>query len=64
MVDLSGLTFMDSAGMSALVMARNRILADGQGELVLSRQGGIIRRALEIVGLSALIVEWAPAWDE
>ncbi len=63
-VDLSGLTFIDSAGISALVMARNRILADGQGELVLSRPGGIIRRALEIVGLGALIVEWAPAWDE
>jgi anti-anti-sigma factor len=63
-VDLSDLTFIDSTGIGALVTARNRILADGQGQLVLSRPGGIVRRALEIVGLSAWIVEWSPDWDE
>ena len=30
-VDLSGLTFMDSSGIGALVVARNRILAKGFG---------------------------------
>ena len=33
-VDLSGLTFMDSTGISALVMAKNRIEADGRGQTV------------------------------
>ncbi len=62
-VDLSDLTFIDSTGIGALVLARNRILAHGQGELVLSRPGGIVRRVLEIVGLSVWIVEWSPDWD-
>jgi anti-sigma B factor antagonist len=63
-VDLSGLTFMDSSGISAVVVARNRILADGRGRLVLTRPGAIVRKVLEIVGLSAWIVEGAPEWDE
>ncbi len=63
-IDLSGLTFMDSSGISALVMAKNRILADGRGQLVLTRPGGIVRDALEIVGLSSWIVDWSPDWDE
>ena len=63
-VDLSGLTFMDSTGIGALVTARNRILATGLGELVLTRPGGIVRQALEIVGLGTWIVEWSPDWDE
>lgn len=63
-VDLSDLAFMDSTGIGALVVARKRVLADGQGQLVLSRPGGIVRRALEIVGLSDWIVEWSPDWDE
>jgi len=61
-VDLSDLTFIDPSGISALVMARNRIVADGRGLLVLTRPRGIVRRALEIVGLSAWIVEWSPDW--
>ena len=63
-VDLSDLTFIDSSGISALVVARNRILADGRGQLVLTRPGGIVRTALEIVRLSTWIVEWSPDWDE
>jgi anti-sigma B factor antagonist len=63
-VDLSDLTFMDSSGIGALVRARNRIKANGQGDLVLTRPGAIVGRALEIVGLSAWILEWAPDWDE
>ena len=30
-VDLSGLTFMDSSGIGALVVARNRVLSEGMG---------------------------------
>jgi anti-anti-sigma factor len=63
-VDLSDLAFMDSTGISALAAARNRILAEDQGRLIVTRPGGIVRKALEIVGLSSWIVEWSPDWDE
>lgn len=63
-VDLSDLSFMDSTGISALVVARSRVLADGQGQLVVTRPTEIVRRAMEIVGLSDWIVEWSPDWDE
>lgn len=63
-VDLSDLTFMDSTGIGALVVARNRILADGQSQLVVTRPTGIVRKALEIVGLSSWIVEWSPDWGQ
>jgi anti-sigma B factor antagonist len=63
-VDLSGLTFMDSSGISALVMAKNRIQADGRGQLLLTEARGIVREALEIVGLSSWIVDWSADWDE
>ncbi len=63
-VDLSGLTFMDSTGIGALVVARNRVLANGQGQLVLTRPTAIVRKALEIVGLSQWIVDWSSEWDE
>jgi anti-sigma B factor antagonist len=63
-VDLSGLTFIDSSGISALVMAKNRILADGRGRLLLTNPRGIVRAALEIVGLSSWIVDWSGEWDE
>ena len=63
-VDLSDLTFMDSSGIGALLMARNRIMADGRGQLVLTRPGVFVRTTLEISGLSSWIVEWSPDWDE
>jgi anti-anti-sigma factor len=63
-VDLMDLTFMDSTGIGALVTTRTRLLANGQGELVLTRPTAIVRKALEIVGLSQWIVEWSPDWDE
>ena len=55
---------MDSGGIGALVRARNRIKAEGLGDLVLTRPGVIVRRALEILGLDAWIVEWSPDWNE
>jgi anti-anti-sigma factor len=60
-VDLSGLTFMDSSGIGALLAARNRVLANG-GLLVLSRPRAIVRKALEIVGLDSWIEEWSADW--
>ena len=62
-VDLSDLTFMDSSGIGALVVARNRVLANGLGQLVITRPTAIVRAALEIVGLSSWIVEWSAEWD-
>ena len=62
--DLSDLTFMDSAGIGALVRARNRIKAEGLGDLVLTRPGVIVRRVLEIMGLDAWVVQWSPDWNE
>lgn len=63
-VDLSGLTFMDSTGIGALVVARNRVQSKGSGQLVVSRPSAIVREAMEIVGLGAWIVAWSPEWDE
>jgi anti-sigma B factor antagonist len=62
-VDLSGLDFMDSSGIGALVVARNRIKSKGLGELVLSRPGAIVQKVLEIVGLSAWVADWSPSWS-
>ena len=62
-VDLSKLTFMDSTGITALVVARNRIMDDGLGQLVLSRPVSAVRRVLEITGLGGWIVEWSADWD-
>jgi anti-anti-sigma factor len=50
LVDLSGLVFMDSSGIGALVRARNRIKAGGQGDLVLTEPTALVQKALEIVG--------------
>ena len=62
-VDLSGLSFMDSSGIGALVRARNRIKAMGLGDLVLTRPTEIVGKALDIVGLSAWVVDWSPEWN-
>ena len=62
-VDLSRLTFMDSSGIGALVVARKRIVAEGLGQLVLTRPVAAVSRVLDIVGLSDWIVEWSPDWD-
>ena len=63
-VDLSDLTFMDSTGIGALVVARNRVLSKGLGQLIVTRPTGIVRKAMEIVGLGAWIVDWSPDWNE
>ncbi len=62
-VDLSRLTFMDSTGITALVGARNWIMDDGLGQLVLSRPVCAVRKVLEITGLCGWIAEWSADWD-
>jgi anti-sigma B factor antagonist len=49
-VDLSGVTFLDSCGIAALVASRN-VAHDHQCELVVSRLSPQASRVLEITGL-------------
>lgn len=53
-VDLSGLTFISAAGITAILEARERIL-EGDHELVLSGARGMVRRVFEIVQLGWLL---------
>jgi anti-anti-sigma factor len=61
-VDLSRLTLMDTSGITAIVMARNR-MAEAGDEIILTRPHPIVRRALEVTGLAGWISEWNPAWS-
>jgi len=53
-VDMSDLEFMDSSGLSTLVRARQQLLGEG-GELVVRHPSGIVRRVLEVSGLTVLV---------
>lgn len=55
-VDLSGLEFLDSSGIAALLSARSRILESGNG-FELRGAAGIVQRVLEVTGLSFLLSE-------
>ncbi len=61
-IDLSRLTFMDSSGIAAMATARNQITEDGN-RMVLTRPGGIVRKALEVVRLIGWVEQWDPKWD-
>ena len=58
-VDLSELSFLDSSGITALVMARNRMAEDGN-ELVLTQPHPLVRRTFEVTGLTSWLVDWDP----
>ena len=49
-VDLAGLTYIDSSGIGVLVAQRNRLSAKG-GSLQLRNPQPNVRRVLEVVGL-------------
>lgn len=53
-VDLSGLRFLDSSGISALLVARKALAKSG---CVLELRGaqGVVRRVLEVTGLAHLL---------
>jgi anti-sigma B factor antagonist len=53
-VDCSVVEFMDSTGLRALVVARNRLVAAG-GSLVVTSPSVAARRVLELGGLDELI---------
>ncbi len=50
-LDLSEVTFLDSTTIGVLVGQRNRLVKDG-GDLVVRGPANLVRRTLEIVGLS------------
>lgn len=55
-VDLSGLRFLDSSGIAALLGARNEIIQAGQN-FELRGARGMVRRVLEVTGLTFLLEE-------
>jgi anti-sigma B factor antagonist len=62
-VDLTDLSFMDSSGLSALMVARKRIGVDGNS-LVLSRPQPRVLQVLEAAGLVDWVSEWSPEWSQ
>ena len=61
-LDLKQLTFIDSSGLGAIHVARQRVNNDG-GMLVLCRPSPVVHRVLEITGLDIWIADWDPAWS-
>jgi anti-anti-sigma factor len=53
-VDLAEVTFLDSSGMGALVVARKRLLDLG-GDLVVRAPQPHVRHVLEVTGLTELL---------
>lgn len=53
-VDLSGVAFLDSAGIAVLIGARRRLRATADGELRLACPATPVRRLLEATGLTAI----------
>lgn len=51
LLDLSGVTFMDSTGLGALIKVRNR-LVDRDGELRLTAASSAVERVLELTGMA------------
>jgi anti-anti-sigma factor len=58
-IDLAGLTFMDSSGIAVMIQAKNQ-LGDA---VVFTRPHPNVRQVLEITGLTDLLTEWNPAWS-
>jgi anti-sigma B factor antagonist len=61
-VDVSGLTFMDSTGISALVRCRNKARELGR-EFLISAAGGEVASVLELTGLDTYFSKpdaWVP----
>lgn len=53
-VDLSGVSFMGSTGLGALVVGHNRLLEEG-GSLTLRNPSKAVRRVLEITSLDQVL---------
>jgi anti-sigma B factor antagonist len=55
-VDLSGVTFLDSSGINVLVITHKRLALDG-GSVTLRTPKDLVARTIEIVGLREWIEE-------
>jgi anti-anti-sigma factor len=61
-VDLFGLTFIDSSGLGAIHAARRKAREDG-GNLIVCRPNPTVFRVLEITGFDMWVTDWDPAWS-
>ncbi len=57
-LDLSGLTFMDSTGVNTLLRARS-LLGREQRELVVVCPPGPVRRVLDVIGIADVLAPFA-----
>jgi stage II sporulation protein AA (anti-sigma F factor antagonist) len=55
-VDLAGVTFIDSSGLGTLVRARNRLTSEG-GALLVQHPADKVRRLFEVTGLTELLAD-------
>jgi len=62
-VDLAQLSFLDSSGISALVLAKNQMDEVGR-TLLLTRPTARVLQTLEIVGLAGWVSTWSSDWSE
>jgi len=58
-VDLSGVAFLDSSGMSALLTGR-RTAQDAGVSFRVSAAGDLVRRVMELTGVWPLLTGWGP----
>jgi anti-sigma B factor antagonist len=61
-VDLSGLSFMDSSGISALIKVKTQMEHDGDS-LLICRPPPNVLRVMEVTGLADWVSEWSPEWS-
>jgi anti-anti-sigma factor len=59
-VDVSGLAFMDVAGLRALLSAHNRLLGEGRAGIVVRGAAGIVRRVFELTECTSLLDDSPP----
>jgi anti-sigma B factor antagonist len=62
-VDLAQLSFLDSSGISSLVLTKNQMDMVGR-TLLLTRPTARVLQTLEIVGLAGWVSTWSSDWAE
>lgn len=60
-VDLDDVTFLDSSGLGLLVALRKQALHEADGDFAVINAHGVVARALEVSGLSDVMVEGGSA---
>lgn len=60
-VDVSGLAFMDLAGLRILLRAHSRLLGQGRAGITVRGASGAVRRIFELAGFTSLLGDWPPA---